>query len=171
MENPRRRTVLDWGLEVVAAVAAVWGVLPIRFYNQIGADARIPSHYNIEGVADGWGDKSMLLILPVMIVGIYIGFTVMERFYKKFNYPTMQFKMSNEVYSNRVYRLGIRMVRVLKCVVLVMLAYMYNAVTANALSAGNEINPIVMSGLITVMLVVVCVYMVAMIRVKYHNKE
>lgn len=171
MENPRRRGVLDWVLEVVAVVATVWGLLPIRIYNQIGADARIPTHYNINGVSDGWGDKSMLLILPMMIVATYIGLTVMERFYKKFNYPMMQISMCSEVCSNRLYRLGVRMVRSIKCVTVVMLAYMYNAVTVNALAGGGEINPIIMCGLLVLLLLVVCVYSIMMIRAKYHTKE
>ncbi|MFI3240333.1 MAG: DUF1648 domain-containing protein [Bacteroidales bacterium] len=171
MENPRERGVLDWVLEVVAVGATIWGVLPIRFYSQIGADARIPTHYNIDGVADGWGDKSMLMILPIMILAIYVGLTVMERFYKKFNYPTMQITMSNAIYSNRIYRLGVRMVRAIKPIIIVMLAYLYNAVTINALDGGTEINPIVMSGLLILLLVVVCIYMIMMIRAKYRIKE
>ncbi len=64
---------------VVAAVLAVaaWGSLP----------ARIPSHFTLDGRADGWGSKWTLLVFPVMALVLFVMMTLVARFPAILNYP------------------------------------------------------------------------------------
>lgn len=171
MDVARRRGVLDWVLEGVALMATLWGLYPVLLFDKIAEDARIPTHYNMSGVADGWGDKSMLWLLSILVIVTYVGLTLMERFYKKFNYPTMQITMNYAVYSSKVYRLGVRMVRFVKPIIIILLAYLSNNAIYNALSGESHINQVVLSVLTIALLVVVFVYIIKMIRAKYNSKS
>lgn len=55
----------------------IWSSLP----------SRIPTHFNGSGQANGWSDKSALLIIWGITVIIYIGMTILLRFPHTYNYP------------------------------------------------------------------------------------
>ena len=56
-----KRSTVDWMFEVLAAAAVIYGLVLLIPYADI--PDRIPSHFNAAGEADGWGNKSLLLIL------------------------------------------------------------------------------------------------------------
>lgn len=55
------------GLDIYLAV--VWNSLPDQ----------LPGHYNLAGEIDRWGNKEELLLLPLVMWGLYLLFTVVGR--------------------------------------------------------------------------------------------
>ena len=76
--------------EVIVQVLAMLGILYVTFlmiFRYGDLPESIPIHYNILGEADDWGNKSSLLIVYVVILVMYIGLTLLERFPQLYNYP------------------------------------------------------------------------------------
>jgi uncharacterized membrane protein len=81
-----RRTALDWfleGLSGVALFAAIgdvalhWSMLP----------RRIPTHFDATGAPNGWGGKSMLLVLLATTSVVAAMLTVAEKYQRLINIP------------------------------------------------------------------------------------
>lgn len=65
------------GVLVLATLtAASWATLPDS----------VPTHFNAAGVADDWGSKNSLLLLPAVAVAMWAGLTVLARYPHAFNY-------------------------------------------------------------------------------------
>lgn len=77
----------------------------------------IPIHYNVEGIADRFGDKANILILPLIATTFFIGLTILNKFPHIFNYPTT----ITENNASRQYGNATRMIRYLKLMLAVVL--------------------------------------------------
>jgi uncharacterized membrane protein len=79
--RPSRSLAEGLALSALAAqflyLAAIWKSLP----------AQIPTHFNASGAPDGYGDRSMALLVPCIALGLYILLTVVSYFPDTFNYP------------------------------------------------------------------------------------
>lgn len=62
---------------------------------------RIPGHYNAIGVVDRWGNKSELIIVPIIAWIMYIGLTVIEKYPQIWNTGVKVTEQNQEL----VYRL------------------------------------------------------------------
>lgn len=76
----------------------------------------IPTHYNEVGVADGFGDKWMILTLPFVATVLFFGLTILNNFPHIFNYPND----INEDNALRQYTNATRLIRYLKVIVVVI---------------------------------------------------
>lgn len=47
----------------------------------------VPSHFGANGKPDAWGNKTALLILPVVTILLYTGLTILNHYPHLFNYP------------------------------------------------------------------------------------
>ena len=83
-----------------ALVATSWKTLP----------ERVPTHYGFSGQADAYGDKSSLLLLPLLAGGLYAMLTALSFFPQRFNYPVQV----NDENRERVQALALEMVGWLK---------------------------------------------------------
>lgn len=61
----------------VATLAVIWSQLP----------ARVPVHFGVSGLADAWGGKATLLLLPAVSAVIYGGLAILRRYPQRLNYP------------------------------------------------------------------------------------
>lgn len=76
----------------------------------------LPTHYNAAGVADDFGAKANLLILPLLATLLFVFLTLLTKIPHKFNYLV---KITPEN-AYRQYVNATRMLRVLKgCIVMV----------------------------------------------------
>lgn len=99
---------LGWG-----SVLIIWGLTITNFSN---LPDTIPIHYNGAGQADGFGDKSNILGLPIIATILFLGLTVLNRFPHIFNYTT-------EITKNNAlqqYTYATRMLRILKLIVVII---------------------------------------------------
>lgn len=163
---PTKRTLYDWILEVSSLIALVFALLPLFFYGDIGEDQLIPIHYNAHGEIDGWGDRSYLWNISLLTALFYAGFTILERYYKKFNYP-IEITPDN---ANSLHRLGVRLMRHLKLLTTLMFAYINLTFFNFAINKEGEGElGMFMPLLLGCMMVVTLVYIVKMIMMKNDN--
>lgn len=89
-ERPKLKlelTKIDKTVEIMGwlLICAIW-TLVINTYKSL--PNIIPTHYNGAGIADGFGDKSMIFTLPLVATVLFVGLTILNRFPHIFNYPT-----------------------------------------------------------------------------------
>ena len=139
MTRPRIRielTVTDKAVEIIGwfALLAIW-VLVISNYSNL--PDTIPTHYNSVGNADGFGNKTNILILPLIASILFVGITIINKFPYIFNYPTQ----ITEENALRQYTNATRMLRFMK-LILVILSGLFTFKTiqgANGQSFGHGI--------------------------------
>jgi uncharacterized membrane protein len=77
---PNQRPVISLGLSpallAVELAGAFWGALPDR----------IPIHFALGGLADAWGDKVAIWMLPALATIIFAVLTAVSRYPHTFNY-------------------------------------------------------------------------------------
>ena len=83
--NPPLRTV-DIIIEALAAICLIYMIVQIIISYPSLAQS-IPTHFGAGGNPDAWGDKSSLLIIPVVTIFLYVGLTVLNKYPHVFNYP------------------------------------------------------------------------------------
>ena len=80
------RTPLELALELCAAGGiAFLAVVLLQAWPHL--PPRIPTHFGISGRPDAWGGTDTLLIFPAVAGGLYVMFTIINRFPHTFNYP------------------------------------------------------------------------------------
>ena len=73
----------------------------------------IPIHYNALGKADGYGNKTSILFLPIVATTIYIGMTLLNKYPHIYNYGTsVTLKNAKTLYTSatrlfRIIKLGV----------------------------------------------------------------
>lgn len=144
MDNPSKYTRHDWVVEILTLSGLVATLLPLLFYQRIGEGNLIPIHYNLAGEVDGWSDRSFLWHLPLIAIAFYLGLTLLERFYKKFCFPIRV----TENNSSALYRLGVRLLRHIKLLFILIFAYLNNSSLAIALGKENGMHNYIMTVLI-----------------------
>ena len=117
-----RRTGTDWVVEGVTIACVVAILVSFGFYGHIDADEAFPMHYNAAGEVDGWGTRSALWIFGGVALAVCLLLTIGERFYKKFNYPVRVTEKNREW----LWRLAVRMFRVVKMVIMLFFTYIFN---------------------------------------------
>jgi len=93
---------------IIGTVVAHWKALP----------ARIPTHFEISGSPDGWGNKNGMLQLPLTAIGLYILITVASCCQRLINLP-----MAIDRDTPEVQRLLRSMSITLKMVILFVFVY------------------------------------------------
>lgn len=131
MTRPRIRielTVTDKAIEIIGwfALLAIW-VLAISNYSNL--PDTIPTHYNGVGNADGFGNKTNILILPIIASILFVGITIINKFPYIFNYPT-QITVENAL---RQYTNATRMLRFMKLI----LAILFGLFTFKTIQGAN----------------------------------
>ena len=108
-------TKTDMASEIVGwvLIISVW-VLTITNYSNL--PDIITTHYNAAGVADGFGEKWMILTLPLVATVLFIGITIINKFPHIFNYPT-EITAENAL---RQYTNATRLFRFLKLIVVLI---------------------------------------------------
>ncbi|MEG4503201.1 DUF1648 domain-containing protein [Microcoleus sp. F6_B4] len=90
---PNQRPVISLGLtpvlvavELLAAIALLLAVLlAVKFWAVL--PDRIPIHFNYRGLADAWGDKVTIWIVPAVAAILFAVLTAVSRYPHTFNYP------------------------------------------------------------------------------------
>lgn len=80
----------------------------------------IPTHYGWDGAADAWGDKSEVWLPAAVNVGMYLLATILERYYRYYNYPVVVTEHNRE----RLYALGRSYIAILKLLLALLLSWL-----------------------------------------------
>jgi uncharacterized membrane protein len=65
-------------------ISAIW---IFTIINYASLPDTIPTHYNSEGQADGFGGKLTIWVLPVLAIALFVALTQLNKFPHVFNYP------------------------------------------------------------------------------------
>jgi hypothetical protein len=108
---------IDYVLELLSLLSVLCTiVLFVIFW--IEAPKSIPIHYNIYGIADRFGNKTTLIILPVMSVVTYAGLTFLNKFPYIFNFPVKVTEQNRLI----LYKNTTKMVRWNKLIICLLFA-------------------------------------------------
>jgi uncharacterized membrane protein len=114
-----KRTTFDWAVEFIAfSFLTILIVLPLIFLKDL--PEKIPIHFNLAGEPDGYGTRLSLWLLPITGAVMYLGMTIIEAFPHIYNYP-VEITSENAVTQ---YRLGTRLIRILKTVILIIFSFL-----------------------------------------------
>lgn len=117
-ERPRIKielTVVDKIIELISWVLLI-GIWILTITNYQNLPETIPIHFDSKGVADGFGNKSMLFHLPIVATVIFIGLTILNKLPHTFNY-LQEITIEN---AFKQYRIATRMMRVLKLIIVLI---------------------------------------------------
>lgn len=136
-----RLTAIDWIVEIIAfSFFIIIIALPLIYFRQL--PDTIPTHFNASGTPDGYGSKNTLWILPVTAVFMYLMMTVLEALPHIYNYM-VEITPEN---APTQYRIATRLIRILKTVILVLLAFIsYKTIkttTGGAAGLGKAFLPV-----------------------------
>jgi uncharacterized membrane protein len=123
----------DWIIEGITLFILI-GVMVYFFIHYSALPDTIPTHYGFSGKADGFGGKSTLLILLVMLNAIYLFLTGISRKPHWFNYAH-EITESN---APRQYFLALQSMRIVKLVVVIIFSYII--VTTMQIAQDNLIS-------------------------------
>jgi len=117
---------IAWVLLVILWVASIYNVFTLP---QI-----IPIHFNGSGEADRFGDKTTLLLLPVLGSVILLGLTKINHYPQIFNFPVTVTSDN----ASRQYPLAQRMIRFLKLsiVLIFLLINLFTTLTVKGMAQG-----------------------------------
>jgi len=109
---------IDYLFEMISLIV-LFSIVIITIINYSDLSETIPTHFNLFGIADSYGSKVNLWLFPFIAVIAYAGFTILVRFPHAYNYPVQ----ITEYNAEKSYKIGIRVMRVLKVLFLVLLLY------------------------------------------------
>lgn len=136
--------------------------MPLFFYGSIGEDVRVPTHYDALGRADGYGSRSDLWTPALVAAVFYVILTVIERFYRSFNFPVRV----TENNAGALYRLGVQLIRSLKPLLIVIMAYLNTSSLAVAMGWGVGLNGLVMGALVIALFALLAYFMAKMYKLR-----
>lgn len=130
MKIKLKYTKLQIMMELVAALIMV-GMVAYLIFKWGDVPDKIPGHYNAAGEIDRWGNKSELIVLPIISFLMYLLLTGVERFPSIWNMPVkITDKNRDEIYGNMLSMLIVMKVGILAC-----FSYLsYNGIEAKSLS-------------------------------------
>jgi uncharacterized membrane protein len=107
-------------------ISAIWIFTVI---NYASLPDTIPTHYNSEGQADGFGGKMTIWILPVLAIALFVALTQLNKFPHVFNYPT------NITPDNAIvqYTHATRLIRYVKLIIV----FIFGLITYRTIQTAN----------------------------------
>ena len=112
IKNEIELTKTDKILEIViwTFLLIIW-LISIISYKTL--PDKIPTHFNIDGIADNFGDKSEIFTLPFIATFLIIGLTILNKYLNSSN-------MLNKRNNLKNYKIPMRIVRFLKIAILII---------------------------------------------------
>lgn len=120
----------------------------------------IPSHYNIKGEVDDYGNKAIIFVLPAISLVLHVLLTVLSFFPQLFNYP-VSITQANAL---KQYTLATKALRVLK----ISLTTTFALILWTVVNPGSSFFPPIL--LAPIILALVLTPVVVLIRLSYKYK-
>lgn len=122
----RERT--DLIIEIIGFLGLIILIgLPLLFFNKL--PETIPIHFGLSGEADGFGDKGILWVLPIVGCVMYSGLIWLIRFPHLYNYP----QDVTEANAAHLYKMATRMIRLINTLMSCAFAFLTYKIIQNAL--------------------------------------
>ena len=160
--GPNQRPVISLGLspvlvavELLGAIAILLAVLLIVKFWAVLPD-RIPVHFGYRGLADAWGDKVTIWIVPAVAAIIFVVLTAVSRYPHTSNYPVP----INSENARRQYLLGRGLLVWLKAEICWLLAFVVRQQILVALGNAQRFSIELLLGLVVLIFSTVGVYLI-----------
>lgn len=156
-----KRTTYDWVLEFLSWIGICFALMPLVRYNEIPDKALVPVHFDFRGVIDAWGNKEYILCYSFLAIFFFVLMFFLERNYKILNYP-IKITENNKFC---LYKLGVKLVRHLKLIVVCLFSYLANM--SFYVSMGSRYNgqlPILF--MVFALLIILVFFCIKMIKLK-----
>lgn len=123
----------DWVIEMATFIGLLLLIgLPILHYSAL--PETIPIHFNSKGVADGYGSKGTLLMLPIIGAVMFVGLYALNRAPHIFNYSVE----ITEENAEKQYRNGTSLMRWLNKVMTFSFAFIeWRVIDSSMQGQGN----------------------------------
>jgi uncharacterized membrane protein len=109
---------IDIFFEMVALLTIIF-MWAFCLYHYKSLPEIIPTHYGANGIADDYGSKKTLFLIPGIVTIIVMGMRWLNRYPHKFNYMTAITADNAE----RQYRMATRLIRYLQFIIAVLFNY------------------------------------------------
>lgn len=157
---PNQRPVISLGLspavvavELAGAIAILVSILLIVQFWEVLPDL-IPIHFGFSGLADAWGDKVTIWIMPAVAAIIFAVLTAVSRYPHTFNYPVR----ITDQNARRQYLLGRDFLVWLKAEICWLFAFVVRLQILVALGNAQRFSMELLLGIIILMLATVGIY-------------
>jgi uncharacterized membrane protein len=110
--------VLD-ALGAVLVLATI--LIPVFTYGSL--PDRIPTHFGISGVPNGWGGRQLVFLFPAISVVVFAGLTAAIRFPRFINFP-FRITQENAVRQFRLIRLFLAVLKTLTAALFMWIEFM-----------------------------------------------
>lgn len=127
-------------LDIAVELATFIGVLlliGLPSFHFANLPDTIPTHFNGKGVADGYGSKNTLLMLPIMGTIMCIGLFALNRVPHIFNYPVE----ITEENAEKQYRNGTALIRWLNLIIVWSFSFIVWRVIDSATQGEGSLGP------------------------------
>lgn len=124
IQKTKIERTIDFLTWVIVTAVCVYTIVE---YTQL--PKTIPIHFNSAGVADGFGNKSTILTLPIILVFLTILISLVSKFPHHFNYPN---KITPEN-ALRQYKLATNLIRYLKLAIV----FIFSQITVSTIWIAN----------------------------------
>lgn len=127
-------TWLDWIMEAVA-ILILLAMIALIVMQYTSLPSIIPTHFNASGEVDGYGGKWTVLLLAVVAIVVYVLATLASRYPNLMNYPIPITEENHE----RQFLNAVKMIRVLKCLSVILFFFLVYGVIQNAFQKSSGI--------------------------------
>ncbi|MEL6560177.1 MAG: DUF1648 domain-containing protein [Bacteroidota bacterium] len=138
-----KKEPLDWLIEIIGFLVLAAATTYVLLNYSVLPD-RIPTHYDLDGNPDGFGNKSKLLILLTVTVSMFVALLILNRFPYLFNYPTTVTAEN----APKLYGQATRMMRSLNTVIVLAFSYLIYSTIQTAFNSqdglGNYFTPVLL---------------------------
>lgn len=126
----------DWVIEVTSLIGVLLMIgLPVWYYSSL--PDTIPVHFNASGVADRYGSKGTLLLLPIFGTFMFIGLYALAQAPHIFNYPTE----ITEENAEKQYRNGKSLIRWINMIMVFSFAFIEWRVIDSCMKGQGNLGP------------------------------
>lgn len=128
-------TILDYILEVVAIVfIIITTVYAFRSYSEL--PNTVATHFDMEGNADGFGNKSSIWAMPIISFVLWMLLSIVNQFPHALNYP---FKLTKDNVV-RQYKMAQRFLRIMKIWVCTIFLYALHSIVQTSNNQNYKMN-------------------------------
>lgn len=139
MKRPVVKIIPTFG-EKIVEILALMIVVSMMIFSYVIYERLpeiIPTHIDIRGEIDGYGDKYSFYVLPLTGLIIYLGVSILQKYPHAFNYPIDV----TEDNCRQLYLLGVKCLRFCKTTCVLIFAYYTYHYACTALGITTIIFP------------------------------
>lgn len=156
------KTIFQKIINIISLLILIGSNLYLAFsWNSISKE--IPVHYDFYGEMDRMGSKNEILALPIVMIVMFVGLTILEKHPKIWNTGVE----INEKNSKRVYTAIRTMICLVRCIVIFIFSYLM----VGSLNSQTKLGTYLLIGIIIILIVVVVSTLVKVFITPKSEKE